>query len=181
MRGVRFSGIDQSRVRLVEHPVAVVEAPLRPTPHGLLGGEVLVGETGRGHRGRVVADAFTAGRGKVETTRLDDELNSRLLFDLTPGRVGVRGQRRVGGIVVGEADDAGVVLRGAVVVAEPELLQRQHLASGLARQAVGSRATETAATDDDVLVGVFHESIALIRLPSPRRRERGSLAAITPP
>src|SRR5215217_1802922 len=94
----------------------------------------------------------------------------------------MRSQRGVGGIVVGEADDARVVLRGAVVVTEPELLQRQYLASGLARQAIGSRATETTAADNDVLVSVFHDLITLAFLPrSSGPWGAGPAAAITPP
>ena len=54
--------------------------------------------------------------------------------DLGPGRVGRLGEPDVGRVVVGEADDAGVILRLAAVVPELELLEADHPGAALASQ-----------------------------------------------
>jgi hypothetical protein len=65
----------------------------------------------------------------------------------------VGGEGRVLGGVVGEADDARVVLGAAAIVSQVELLEGEDLISRLAGEPVGGGAPYPAAADDDVLVG----------------------------
>src|SRR5919107_787335 len=61
------------------------------------------------------------------------------------------GQGRVGTVVVGEADDARVVLGAAPFVAEAELLDAEHLRARRAGEPVRRGAPYAAAAHDDVL------------------------------
>ena len=58
--------------------------------------------------------------------------------------------------MLGEPDDAGVVLRCAAVVPEPELLQAEHARTQLPGEPVEGRRTEPPTPDDDHFVVFIH-------------------------
>jgi hypothetical protein len=120
-------GRDHAGVGLPEPAHAVVQPEGRPAAHHLVGVQPLVGHAaglqaapvGAGRDGR-------PGREQVEAAGGHHQPLLRLPLQLRPGPVGQAGQAHVAGGVVGAADDAGVVVGGAPVVPELELLQPQH-------------------------------------------------------
>jgi hypothetical protein len=83
-----------------------------------------------------------------QTAGLEEHLNAGLALDLVESLVGVGGEGRVLGLVLGQADDPGVVLRGAARVAELELLDPEDRFSQLAREPVERGRAQAAAPDD---------------------------------
>jgi hypothetical protein len=110
--GVGPAGVNQAGISLVESPHTVVEAELRKALHNLLRGELFVGDARRVHRAGVLVYVarVVLDRLEVEAAGLEDESSAGLLLYHSPGFVGMGGEGRVLGGVVGEADDARVVL-----------------------------------------------------------------------
>ena len=100
-------------------------------------------------------------------------------LDLRPRLVGALGQPDVVGPVVGEADDPAVVGRGAVDVAELELLEAEDAVAERAAQPVGGARPDPAQPDDD---GVPVATLRVHRPAQPpdRWRERMSARRWTP-
>ena len=109
---VGLSSVHQAGVSLVDSLHAVVEAELGEALHDLVRAELFVRDARRAHRAGVLVYVFrfVLHGFEVETARLEDELGAGFLFHLAPGFVGVGGEGGVLGCVIGEADDARVVL-----------------------------------------------------------------------
>ena len=138
---------------LVQAVDVVGHRELRPAAADLRRVEVLVGDAGRVHAAAVVGERDGAlARREVEPAGLEHELLAGILLHLGPGAVGVLGQLDVARRVIGEPDDARVVLRLAAHVAQLELLEPQHAGAGPAREPVGRGAAPAAEPEDDVLV-----------------------------
>src|SRR5207249_5112022 len=88
---------------------------------------------------------------EIETTGAENELLTRVPLHLPPCLVGLFGQLDVAWGMVGKPDDSRVILRFPPHVAQLELLQAEHLASGPTCQPVGCRAPEAAETEHDVV------------------------------
>ena len=109
----------------------VADLEHRPAPADLGGVQVLVGHAGRVHALAVVGERNGAlARREVEAPGLEHQLLARLPLHLGPGAVGVLGQLDVGRRVIGEPDDARVVLRLAAHVSQLELLDAEHVGAG---------------------------------------------------
>src|SRR5829696_173941 len=150
---IGLTGVHEAGVGLVDASHALIEIELWKAVHHLVRGEFLVCNVRRRHRTRVlvyvsglVFDGF-----EVEAPRFQDQLYARLLFHLGPGLERMGREGRVGGVVVGEADDARVVFRAAPVVAEVKLLEAEDLRTCLAGEPVHGGAPYAAATHDDVI------------------------------
>jgi hypothetical protein len=83
-----------------------------------------------------------------EAAGLEYHLYARFAFDLVECFVGVRGQGRVLGLVLGQTDDPGVVLRRAALVTQSELLDAEHGSPDLPREPVERGRAQAAAPDD---------------------------------
>ncbi len=131
--------------------------PGRPSLPDLGPGQDLVGHPLGVHRSGVVVDGDgRSRREEVEATGALDHHLAGVLGQEVPGGVGRLGHPDVAGGVVAEPDDAGVVLAGAPIVTQLELLEADD-----ARPPTGTgpgRGTpERAQPDDhDVGVGVGH-------------------------
>ena len=140
VRGVGPRGRRDAGPLLEQHLGRLVDAQLGKAPHRLGTVEPLVGHSTRVHRAAVgLAVEGIPRREDVNTAGLDHELGARLGGYLAPRGVRSLGQPHVRGIVVGEADDARVILRSAPVVAELEALQRRSRAHRCARASTPPR------------------------------------------
>ncbi len=151
MRGIRARSRGDA-APLLEHDLDVVVDPqLRPASHRLGGVESLVRHVARIHRRAVVlAVDDRVGRVQVEPAGLEHQPGARLLRDLGPGGVGRLGEPDVGRIVVGEADDAGVILRLTAVVSQLELLEADHPGAATSEPVGRGAADATEPEHDDV-------------------------------
>jgi hypothetical protein len=137
-----------------------LEMELRPAPHELarvqhlvVEAVLLVVEAVLLEGGDVALDVAGADLLRVplvggpydEAAGLEEDLDARLLLQRVPGLVGVGGQGGVLGLVLRKPDDARVVLRGAAVGAEPELLEAEHRRPELPGEPVEGRRTQPAA------------------------------------
>src|SRR5215216_2245541 len=151
--GVGLARVHEAGPLLVDTEHALIERELRKTVHHLVCGEFLIWDACCSHRIGIVVDVsrLVLHGFQVEAARFEDQLYSGLVFDLGPGLVSMGCQGSIGPVVVGEADDARVVFRAALVVAEAELLEAEYLCAGLAGEPVQGSAPDAAATHDDVL------------------------------
>src|SRR5215212_8559656 len=126
---VGLAGVNEAGVGLVDASHASIERELWKAVHHLVRREFLVWDVRRSHRPRVLVDVpgLVFGRFEVEATRFHHQLYARLVLHLGPGLEGMGREGGVGGVVVGEADDARMVFRAAPVVAEVKLLEAEDL------------------------------------------------------
>ena len=151
-------------------------------PHRLRAVEPLVGHATGVHRAAVgLAVEGILGREDVDTAGLDHELGARLGRDLAPGGIRRLRQPHVRRVVVGEADDPRVVLRGAAVVPELEALEPDH-ARAAAREPVRRRAADaTEPEHDDIRLVLRHHrslpSSSFARYPTDFHRAPGGFSS----
>src|SRR5215213_4583521 len=151
--GVGLAGVHEASPLLVDAKHALIERELRETVHHLVCGEFLIWNACRRHRTGIMVDVsgLVLYGFQVEAACFEDQPYPGLVLYLGPGLVSMGRQVGVGLVVVGEADDARVVFRAALVVAEVELFEPEDLRAGLAGEPVYGSAPDAAATHDDVL------------------------------
>jgi threonine/homoserine/homoserine lactone efflux protein len=148
--GIGDRRVHEARVGLEEAVVRVGQAPLRPAASDLRPVEALVRDLLLVHGGGVVGEGDRRfARGHVEAAGHGDDALAGRLLDLGPGRVGALREPNVVGPVVGEPQDPRMVLRGAAVVAELELLEAQDTVPEPGREPVRRRAADAAQPHDD--------------------------------
>src|SRR5882757_4286411 len=134
VNGVRLARVDEPRGLLIDGLLVAVKPELGPAgdqgvPVQQLELDPVVAER-RDVAGDVARPGVEAGAGPYlfdhQAPRADDEWDPGLRLDLAPGVVCRRRQAGVRLLVLGQPDDAGVVLRGAVAVEQVELLQAQY-------------------------------------------------------
>ena len=150
VRGVALERVGEAALRLEHRGRALVEPPLRPAAHHLVGVEQLerdvlrrqaLGVVGLGDRG--------VRRPQVQAAGDRHDPLAGLGLDLRPGLVGALGEPDVVGAVVREPDDPAVVGRRAVGMTELELLEPEDAGAGVGRGPVGGAGAERAEADDD--------------------------------
>jgi len=146
-------GRDHATVGLPEPAGPGLQAEHRPAAQHLGGVQPLVGHAAGVQAGEVGARwDGGAQREQVQAAGADHQPLPRLPLQVRPGPVGQAGQVHVGRGVVGAADDARVVVGGAAVVAEPELLQPEHAGAGRG-QGAGGGAAQRPQPDHDRVEG----------------------------
>ncbi len=155
--GVGFTGVDDAGLGLVNAVLRAGELDLWPSAHDLVGVQALEFHTVPAQDVVVTADVARAGCGRVapgqvldhQPTRAGQQLNTGRPLHRIPGFVGVRREVGVGVLVLGQPNDPGMIVTGAVAVTEPELLQTENGRTGLLREPVAGRGPQTAAADDN--------------------------------
>jgi hypothetical protein len=155
--GVGARGRDDAARLLPEPDGARPEVELGPADGDVPGLQKLEPDIAGAQALGVIRDrGLGLRRPQIETPGRDDQPGPGLLLQLGPGLVCPPRQGHVGRRVIGEPDDAGVVLGRPALVSELELFEAEDLASRPARQPVRGRAAEGPEADDDVSVFGLH-------------------------
>ena len=159
VRGVALERVGQAALRLEHGRRAIVEPPLRPAAHDLIGIEELIRDAFRGQAVRVVGlRDGRIGRPQVQAAGDRHDPLAGLGLHRGPGLVRALRQADVVGPVIREPDDPAVVGRRAVHMSELEALQAQDTGAGVGGSPIGGTGPEGAEAHHDEVPFASHQA-----------------------